>query len=599
LNGYHPPPGAWAPQPGPQTDAIVLRDAPELLFGGARGGGKALALDTPIATPGGWALMGELQVGDTVFDETGAQCIARAVSPIMHGRVCYRLTFSDGAQIVADAEHGWRINGEFRTTRDIAVTCGQRLAVDARRHVEACERVPSVPVRCIQVDSPSHLYLAGEQGIPTHNSDYLLGDFCQDVGQGRAWRGLIARRSYPELEELITRSQTLIPMTWPGSDWMKSEKTWLFPTGASLRMRSLEAPEDVAKFWGHQYSWLGFDELGAFSSDAVLRQLSACLRSAEPVEAMRIRATANPGGVGHHWIKARYIDPAPGGYVPIKDPATGTTRVFIPSRVTDNRVLLARDPGYVDRLKGVGSPELVRSWLLGDWSVVIGSFYPEFGPQHIRRPFAIPRHWLRFRAFDWGSAKPFACLWLAVSDGDVPNVPRGALIVYRELYGASAPNVGLRLSAEQVADRIREHELADEPVQYSVADPAIFTRDGGPSIMERMSTRGVTFQRGDNARVAREGTVGGWDMLRQRLIGEDDTPMLYMFSTCANLIRTLPALQHDPRRQDDVDSDGDDHLSDALRYAVMSRPWVRAEQTRPQSVTLETLWRLRETERLY
>lgn len=130
-----------------------------------------------------------------------------------------------------------------------------------------------------------------------------------------------------------------------------------------------------------------------------------------------IRSTANPAGPGHHWVRARFIDPAPHGYVPILNSETGATRVFIPSRVENNRILLARDPGYVDRLKGVGSPELVRAWLEGDWSAVVGSYFPEFGQQHSVRPFPVPRGWLRFRSFDWGSARPFCVLWLAVADG--------------------------------------------------------------------------------------------------------------------------------------------------------------------------------------
>jgi hypothetical protein len=420
----------------------------------------------------------------------------------------------------------------------------------------------------------------------------LLADWAQDGWQGPAWRGVIFRQSYPELSELITRSQTLIPQCWPGSEWLAGERTWHLPTGATLRMRSLERAEDAAHYQGHGYSFIAFDELGAWPDDRAYRMLLACLRSAEPVECLRIRASANPAGPGHHWIKARFVDPAPQGYRIIRDEQTGMDRVFIPSRVQNNRILMLRDPGYVDRLKGVGSPQQVRAWLHGDWNAVVGSFYPEFGEQHIRRPFAIPRAWTRFRAFDWGSARPFACLWFAVSNGDVPNVPRGCLIAYRELYGASAPNVGLRLSVEEVADRIREHELGDDPVTYSVADPAIFTADGGPSMAERFAARKVFFKPADNERVA------GWDQLRQRLRGEDDQPMIYFFNTCVNTIRTLPAQQYDPRRQEDLDSRGEDHLVDVCRYACMSRPWEAAPQpAKATQPTMDMLWQERERQR--
>jgi hypothetical protein len=369
----------------------------------------------------------------------------------------------------------------------------------------------------------------------------------QQLGRWRrawaGWRGVIFRRSNPELEELIARSQTLIPETWPGSEWAKVEKTWRLPTGATLRMRSLDRLEDVASFWGHSYSWIGWDELGAFPDDKPYRQLMACLRSAEPVEAKRIRASANPAGPGHAWIKQRFIDPAPNGYELIHDPDTELNRVFIPSRVTDNLILMMRDPNYVDRLKGVGSPELVRAWLEGDWSAVVGSYFPEFGPQHIVRPFRIPNHWLRFRAMDWGSARPFCVLWVAMCDGSTGYLPKGALYVFKEWYGASAPNVGLRLTAEQVALGIREREIGDEPCAYGVADPATFASDGGPSH------------------------------------------------------RTIPTMQHDPRRPEDLDSSGDDHCCDTMRYAVTSRPWIAAAPDKQNGVSLNFLWEQRELRR--
>jgi hypothetical protein len=402
---------------------------------------------------------------------------------------------------------------------------------------------------------------------------------------------VIFRQSYPELSELIARSQVLIPSCWPGAEWFAGERTWHLPTGATLRMRSLERAEDASHYQGHAYSYIAFDELGAWPDDRAYKMLLACLRSAEPVECKRIRASANPAGPGHHWIKTRFVDPAPHGYQIITDEQTGMMRVFIPSRVEHNKILMARDPGYVDRLKGVGSPELVRSWLLGDWNAVVGSFYPEFGPQHVIRPFRVPVSWTRFRSFDWGSARPFVCLWFAVSNGDVPRVPRGALVAYRELYGASAPNVGLRLSVEEVADRIREHELGDDPVTYSVADPAIFTADGGPSMAERFAARKVYFKPADNERIA------GWDQLRRRLVGEDDQPMIYFFDTCANTIRTLPAQQYDPRRQEDMDSRGDDHAVDCCRYGCMSRPWEAAPPpVQAAHPTMDRLWDLRERE---
>lgn len=451
-------------------------------------------------------------------------------------------------------------------------------------------QLDAIRARCVP-----ELLFGGARG--GGKSSFLLGDFCEGATQGAVWRGIIFRLSYPELEELIHLSNAVIPACYPGSIWLQQPKTWKLPTGAELRMRNLENARDASHYQGHSYSWIGFDELGNWADPQAYLMLIATLRSSAPVEFKRIRASANPGGPGHAWVKRRFIDPAPLGYEPIEDPDTGMVRVFIPSRLEDNVILMRNDPGYIDRLRGVGTPELVRAWLEGDWSVVVGAYFPEFGPVHIRRPIRIPAEWLRFKALDWGSARPACVLWLAVSDGSVPGYPTGSLVVYRELYLASAPNVGLRLTVEQVADRIKELEVGDEKAAYSVADPAIFSADGGPSIAERFAARRVYFRPADNRRTGRMGAAAGWDLVRQRLVGEDETPMLYVFSTCTNLIRTLPVLQHDSARPEDVDTNSEDHAADTLRYACASRPWVKATTIRRDHVTINQLWDLRERER--
>jgi hypothetical protein len=307
------------------------------------------------------------------------------------------------------------------------------------------------------------------------------------------------------------------------------------------------------------------------------------LRSATGVPT-QLLLTGNPGGPGQGWIRRRYVDPAPMGMkVLVRKLPNGREHryVFIPSRVQNNRILLAHDPDYINRLHLVGSPELVRAWLDGDWSAVEGAYFPEFRAElHVVAPLPLPDHWTRFRAMDWGSARPFSVGWYAVSDGTLPQFPTGALVKYREWYGSDGtPNTGLKLTAEEVARGIKDREAGDR-IAYGVLDPAAFARDGGPSIAERMMGGGVIFRPADNKRVARGGAMGGWDMLRARLKG-DDRPMLYFFATCTDTIRTLPALQHDAGRPEDVDTDSEDHAADELRYACMSRPWT-SSKTKPK-----------------
>jgi hypothetical protein len=186
---------------------------------------------------------------------------------------------------------------------------------------------------------------------------------------------------------------------------------------------------------------------------------------------------------------------------------------------------------------------------------------------------------------DWGSASPFSVGWWAVAGDEykVPTatgsltLPRGCLVRYREWYGASSPNVGLKLTAEQVALGILEREHESEHKIQGVLDPSAFKEDGGPSIAERMATLGVHFRHADNKRVGTLGALGGWDQMRNRLVGDaDGNPMCVCFDTCVDSIRTIPVLQHDADRPEDVNTESEDHAPDEWRYACMSRPYTKA-----------------------
>ncbi len=319
-----------------------------------------------------------------------------------------------------------------------------------------------------------------------------------------------------------------------------------------------------------------------------------------------MRATCNPGGPGHTWVKARYIDP--GAYKIVHEEFTNPFtnevqklgRVFIPARLSDNPLLLEADPLYVAKLQQTGSAELVKAWLMGDWNIVEGAFFDGWKPErHQIRPVKIPSHWLRFTSFDFGSAKPFSVGWWAVASDDTRlltnggkiTLPRGGLVRYREWYGMQPgqPNVGLKLTAESIARGILEREQSGETIGYRVADPSIWAESGGPSIAQRMAAvtvegKGKVVQkRADNKRVADLGSIGGWDQMRARLEGEaPDRPMLVTFETCRDSIRTIPTLQHDPNRAEDLDSNAEDHAADDWRYGCMSRPWIMPAPSAPK-----------------
>lgn len=400
-------------------------------------------------------------------------------------------------------------------------------------------------------------------------TDAVLGDWALHADRYAANAiGLMVRRTRVELLETAERARVIF--TKLGAVVTSQPMRVTMPNGGRLTFAYLERDSDAESYQGSSFSRVYVEEAGNFPSPAPILKLMATLRSGAGVP-VAMRLTGNPGGPGHQWVRARYIDPAPLGWRVLRDD-TGLERIYIPSRVGDNAYL---GPDYVQRLKASGSPELVRAWLEGDWSVVAGAYFPEFDTaRHVVSPRPLPAHWMRMRAFDWGSARPFCNLWLAVSDG-TGDFPANALIVYREWYGSNGePNVGLRLPAEAVGAGIRERETADEKVSLSVCDPAMMKEDGGPSMAERM--RGIPWYGADNSRVA------GWDQMRARLVGMDGKPALYIFSTCTNLIRTLPALQHDTHKPEDLDSDGEDHAADALRYGLMARPWT-APPPAPQS----------------
>lgn len=429
-------------------------------------------------------------------------------------------------------------------------------------------------------------------------TDSSLGDWLQHSNQYKsAAIGVFFRRKFKQLEEVISRAKALfLPL---GAKYNEQKAEFTMPGGARLKFRYIERDKDAEEYQGHSYTRIYIEELTNFPTPKPINLLRATLRSGSGVP-VGMRCTGNPGGPGHNWVKARYITPAPQGYKILKetfDTPVGPIsmeRVFIPSRVSDNKILVNSDPSYVARLQQSGSAALVKAWLDGDWDIIDGAFYDCWSEDKHVVPNAIvkaiPPKALRFRAFDWGSAKPFSCGWYVVSNGQW-GLPDGALLKYREWYGASAPNVGLKMNADLVAEGIWEREQG-ETITYGVADPAIFIRDGGPSIAEIMGIKRIQWHRADNKRKA------GWEQLRVRLEGENGIPMLYFAESCVDSIRTIPVLQHDENDAEDVDTDGEDHAGDETRYAVMSRPWVSDSLTRsspiayprlPQHMTLNEL----------
>jgi len=396
-------------------------------------------------------------------------------------------------------------------------------------------------------------------------SDFLLIDFYAGVMKyGKYWRGILFRRTYDELEELLKRAYELyLPL---GGRQTNKGRDFVFPNGAMIGFRYLEQDKDVLRYQGHQYTWIGFDELGNYSSDYAWRYMITRCRSAAGVPCY-MRATANPGGTGHAWIKTRFID----GFEPYRTHKTvetaGTvtipiTRAFIPSRLEDNPSLMSNDPGYAERLKLLPS-HLYRALRQGDWDIFAGQVFDEFRRErHVVKPYALePGVWKKFYALDWGYADPFSLGKWAVNG-------EGRMVRYGEWYGCAQDemNVGIKMGAADAAKKAWEMALM-EGVTECVADTSMWSKDDdGPSKAEMWEDAGFTMIQ------AKKDRVNGLSVFHQRLQSEceDGKPMLQVFDHCVHFIRTIPTLTPSPTNPEDVNTRLEDHIYDESRYAMMS-----------------------------
>ena len=370
-----------------------------------------------------------------------------------------------------------------------------------------------------------------------------------------AHRGLIIRRSMPELRELIDKSRELYPKAFPGCKYKEVEKLWNFPSGAKIEFGFLERDADVYRYQGQAYSWIGFDEITHLPTEFAWNYLASRLRTTDSEITCYMRCTANPGGAGATWVKKRYIDPSP----PHEsfEGADGLSRKFIPARLQDNP-FLATDGRYEKMLKAL--PPTQRQQLLeGNWDVAEGAAFTEFLPQlHVITPFEIPVHWERVKGIDYGYASESACIWGAVDPSD------GTLIIYRELYRKG-------LLGTELAEMITDMEMQDPFSVQGVLDTACWSRTGttGPTIGETLQRAGHKLRRADKNRI--QGKIQIHEYLK---VMQSGRPRIQLFNTCPNLIRELQSIPLDKRNPEDVDTHAPDHAYDALRYLIMSRPRI-------------------------
>ena len=389
--------------------------------------------------------------------------------------------------------------------------------------------------------------------------------------------GLLLRRTTEELRELVWKSQELYPKIIPGVKWSERKMQWTSPAGGRLWLSYLDRDDDVLRYQGLSFCWIGFDELTQWPTGFAWDYLRSRLRSTASDLPVYMRATTNPGGAGHVWVKKYFVDPAPAGKdfwatdedgKPLIYPSGHTKegqplfkRKFIPAKLFDNPYL-AESGDYETMLLSL--PENQRKRLLeGNWDVAEGAAFPEFDRTiHVVEPFSIPQNWPKFRACDYGYGSYSAVLWFTVA-------PDGQLIIYRELYVT-------KMLAKDLANKVLYLEEEDGTILYGVLDSSCWHKRGdtGPSLAEQMIMEGCRWRPSDRSAGSR---ISGKNEIHRRLqiqadVDEDNSPGMVVFHNCINLVSQLPSIPLDPKNPEDVNTRSEDHLYDALRYGVMSRP---------------------------
>ena len=397
-------------------------------------------------------------------------------------------------------------------------------------------------------------------------TDALLMDFAQLVGAGygEEWRGIIFRLTYPQLKDIEGKSLKWFKRIFPRAKYNTTKHEWHWPTGETLIFAYGDSADDYWNYHGHAYPFLGFEELTNWKDPGFYEAMQSTCRSSVPGLPHMVRATTNPYGKGHAWVKDWFkigerMPEEPWG-------EKGRERLYIHSALQENTILTMADPDYIKTLENLKDPVRRKAGLDGAWDINIGTFFAEVWNEKacVVDPFPIPASWTVWKSMDWGYSKPYAVLWLALSQD-------GIFYVWRELYGMDKdlPNVGSKESAAEVARKVKELEKHDARMGYeyrmNLADPAIFSNIGAErSIGKIFRDSGVRWLPAWNSRGSR--VNGAQEIVRLLAEGR-----LKFFRTCKNCIRTIPMLPPDDYNPEDVDTSAEDHAYDALRYGVMRR----------------------------
>ena len=436
-------------------------------------------------------------------------------------------------------------------------------------------------------------------------TELLLWDFAKDVGKGygRSWRGILFRKTYGDLDDIAKKIEIRFPKIFPGFRFLRSKSEYqaIWKDGEALLLRAMDSENDYPEYHGHEYPWIGWEELTHWENDKAYKLMFSCCRSAVPGLRCRVRATTNPSGVGHLWLKKRFRLPHGTNKV-IRIPDE-MPRIAIQGDIRENFLLLHTSPDYMKIIKQAAtSPAQMRAWLFGDWNVSTGGMIDDlWDPKiHILPSFPmklVPHGWTITRAYDHGQSHPFAVQWWLESNGESIKLNgqeygkiRGDLILFSEWYGCQEgeQNTGLRLSARRIAQGIldREDDFGMRGrVLAGPADTEIWSKDSrgtGRAPIDDMNDVGVFFEKADKTPGSR---IRGWQMMRTLLEdakpnsdGTRERPGLFVCERNRKWIELVPPVPRDPNNQDDIPAKYEDHQCDCTRYRLnweLNHMWRR------------------------
>lgn len=422
----------------------------------------------------------------------------------------------------------------------------------------------------------------------------LIMDFAKEVGKGygKSWRGILFRRSYGDLDDVVRKIEDFLPKLFPGFRFLKSKSEYaaVWESGEQLLLRHMMNEDDYEAYHGHEYPWIGFEELTQWEDDKAYRLMFSCCRPTAPGIPCRIRATTNPYGVGHSWVKKRFRLPEwRGKIIRVKDEVP---RVSIHGKLSDNFILLHGSPNYDKQIaQAAQNPAQQKAWLEGSWDVNAGGMVDDVWDKnyhvipHIPAKL-IPRSWRITRAYDHGQSHPFAVGWWLESSGEPIKFEgqeygrvRGDLILYEEWYGTTGEEqMGLRMEAGKIARGILERERdmgLTGRVMIGPADTEIYSKDSrgtGRAPADDMMDEGVYWERADKTPGSRK---RGWTMLRSKLSqakpekdGTRSKPGMFVSVRCKYWLMYVPTMPRDKADMDDVPEKYEDHLGDMTRYRL-------------------------------